>query len=502
MVANRAFRAAREVTDTSAEFRVDAVFLISAENGSSVSFGELKRQAVHLCGMLGHLGLKPQDKVAFLMDNGLFTALLSLGAMCGGFVSVPLNVRAGSAQLSCMLDNCDAKVVFVENQNSTLLRDAAENVRRYFRVITVNVNGSLPELERAADNLLIPPLTGDYEALQRSSADRSLLVLPLYHINAECVTLIPTLLSGGSVVVAHRFDVSEFWDWIDNLHVTWSILVPTIISGLVDWGDPEKRRRQTALHHICFFRSSSAPLSPSLHQQFLDKLNPLLLQAMALTEGGNVFSNPLPPGKNKIGSSGLPSGFKARIVGREGTSVPSGESGGVLLCGPGLMKGYYKDSEGTAAVMDSDRWLHTGYLARQDEDGYFFVTGRSKELTIKGDVNIAPRQIDEVLESHPAVFESAAVGIADRYLGEDAVALAVLRSEVAASERELIVFCETRFGHFKAPSRIHFVKDLPKGPFGKVKRLKLLDPVVLASLMTASQQGNDSIEIDANVVKI
>ena len=183
------------------------------------------------------------------------------------------------------------------------------------------------------------------EAHQLSSTDRSLLVLPLYHINAECVTLIPTLLSGGSVVVAHRFLVSRFWDWIDDFQVTWSALVPTIISELVDWDDPGKHCRGAAYQRIRFFRSSSAPLSPALHRQFLDKFNLPLLQAMGSTEGGNVFSNPVPPSKNKIGSPGLPWGFETRIVDRQGLDVPPGESGEVLLRGEGLMKAYYKDSD-------------------------------------------------------------------------------------------------------------------------------------------------------------
>ena len=190
----------------------------------------------------------------------------------------------------------------------------------------------------------------------------------------------------------------------------------------------------------------------------------------------------MPPGENKIGSPGLPWGFETRIVNREGVELPSGEPGEVLLRGPAMMQGYYKEPEATAAVLDAEGWLHTGDLAYRDEDGYFFVVGRSKELIIKGGVNIAPRQIDEVLESHPAVLEAAAVGVPDRYLGEDFVAFVVLRSAPstgypAADERQLLTFCEERLGHFKTPSRIHLVQDLPKGPSGKVQRSRLLAEV-------------------------
>jgi len=530
MDSRREVRSLREAIDSIAQIQPGTVFLIGAETGTTVTFQDLKQQSILLCSMLRQAGVVIGDKVAFLMDNGLLTAQLFLGTIYGGFVAVSLNVRAGVVQLSYMLDHCDAKVVFVEEQYISLLNEALESVRRKIRIIPANVDGPLPAFESAVDNEMPLQLDADDVALlmyssgstgkpkaaihthgsvlahgrnsieshQLSSADRSLLVLPLYHINAECVTLIPTLLSGGSVVVAHRFAVSRFWDWIDDLHVTWSALVPTIISELVDWDDSRKDSRQAAFQRIRFLRSSSAPLSPSLHRRFLDKFDLPLLQAMGSTEGGNVFSNPVPPSKNKIGSPGLPWGFETRIVDRHGVDVAFGEAGEVLIRGRALMRGYYKDAEGTAAVVDSDGWLHTGDLARQDEDGYFFIVGRSKELIIKGGVNIAPRQIDEVLESHPSVLEAAAVGVPDRYFGEDAVAFVVLRPEVAANEGELLAFCETRLGHFKTPSRIHFLQQLPKGPSGKVQRLHLLDPAILAAVATTTQPESPSDKINDN----
>jgi amino acid adenylation domain-containing protein len=521
MAINPGIQSIREAIDATAEAQKDAAFLISAETGISVSFQELRLQSISLGAALRSMGLEPGDKAAFLMDNGLRSAQIFLGTMYGGYVAVPLNVRAGAMQLTYMLDHCDAKVVFVAPQYCELLHEALGGVQRAIRVIETSDDTTLPIVDSGGEELLRRPPAGEdvamlmyssgstgkpkaaihthrtilahgrnsIEAHRLTAKDRSLLVLPLYHINAECVTLIPTLLSGGSVVVAQRFSVSRFWDWIAAYQVTWSALVPTIISELVNWDDPGKDGRGEAFARIRFFRSSSAPLAPTLHQQFLDKFKLPLIQAMGSTEGGNVFSNPVPPGANKLGSPGLPWGFETRIVDREGADVPRGESGEVVLRGAGLMRGYYKDVEETSAVLDSQGWLHTGDLACQDEDGYFFVVGRSKELIIKGGVNIAPRQIDEVLESHPAILEAAAVGVPDRYFGEDAIAFVVLRPEAGTDERELLSFCETRLGHFKTPSRIHFLQELPKGPSGKVQRLRLLDPDVLAIAATA-KQGN------------
>ena len=301
-------------------------------------------------------------------------------------------------------------------------------------------------------------------------------------------------MSGGSVVIPHGFVVSEFWNWLDDYRCTWSALVPTIISQLLDWKDPKAESRAAAFKRIRFLRTSSAPLSPSLHREFLDKFKLPLIQAMGSSEAGNVFSNPVPPGKNKIGSPGLPWGFETKIVDREGEELPAGEAGEVLIRGDGMMQGYYKDPAGTAAALDAEGWLHTGDLAYRDEDGYFFVVGRSKELIIKGGMNIAPKQIDEVLESHPAVLEAAAVGVPDRYVGEDVVAFAVLRDGMNCDEGELLSFCESRLGHFKTPSRIHFVRDLPKGPSGKVQRLKLQEEAAERSVSrVAATEPNDRL---------
>jgi amino acid adenylation domain-containing protein len=515
----------RGLIDQQAEAYPDTAFLISPETGRRVTYKELQEHSRHLYGRFRQLGLEPGDKVAFLLDNDLSTAELFLGAMYGGFVSVPLNVRAGTSQLAYTVDHCDAKVVYVGRQYEGLMREVMSHVRRPVRLVYVEPTDESLAEETSEVKEPLPPIGPEHAALlmytsgstgqpkgaihthqsilahgrnsvlahKLTSKDRSLLVLPMYHINAECVTLMPTLMSGGSVVVPHHFIVSRFWDWIDEHQCTWSALVPTIISQLLDWKDPKAESRKAAFDRIRFLRSSSAPLSPSLHREFLEKFRLYLIQAMGCTELGNIFSNPMPPGKNQIGSPGLPWGIETKIVNRDGVEVASGEPGEVLLRGDAMMQGYYKDPLGTAAALDTDGWLHTGDLAYRDEDGYFFVVGRSKELVIKGGMNIAPKQIDEVLEAHPAVLEAAAVGVPDRYVGEDLVAFAVLRDGAQCQEKDLLFFCESHLGHFKTPTRIYFVPDLPKGPSGKIQRLRLVEeatkPTVAKSISLVSGQG-------------
>ena len=513
----------RDLVDRMAILQPELPYLICAETGRTVSFREFKSHAKSIGVELVQIGASKKDKIAFLTDNSVGAAELLLGVMYAGFVAVPLNVRAGISQLSYMIEHSDAKIIYVHDKYRSLLDEATININRNYQ--TIPLSGE--PFSKCDDDPLflrrLPPLQPDDPAMlvyssgttgqpkgavhtqksilahgrnsilahELTPEDRSLLVLPIYHINAECVTLIPTLMSGGSVVVTRGFVVSEFWNWLDDYRCTWSALVPTIIAQLLDWKDPKAESRAACFKRIRFLRSSSAPLSPALHCEFLDKFRLPLIQAMGSSEGGNVFSNPVPPGRNKIGSPGLPWGFDVRIVGRGGEDVPAGEPGELLIRGDGMMQGYYKDPAGTAAALDPDRWLHTGDLAYLDEDGYAFVVGRSKELIIKGGMNIAPKQIDEVLESHPSVLEAAAVGVPDRYVGEEVVAFAVLRDKAQCEESELLAFCESRLGHFKTPARILFVSDLPKGPSGKVQRLKLLEKTSNFSDSRAAPAGKD-----------
>mgnify|MGYP001595072449 FL=1 len=190
-------------------------------------------------------------------------------------------------------------------------------------------------------------------------------------------------------------------------------------------------------------------------------------------------ANPLDPAARKIGSVGRASGCEARIIDAKTLqAVPDGITGELAIRGPNVMRGYYKNPEATAATFAPDGWLRTGDLGHRDADGFFFVTGRIKELIIKGGENIAPREIDEALLAHPAVLDAAAVGMPDERYGQEILACVVLREGQAAdvaTEAALRAFCAVRLGRYKTPKVFRFVSELPRGPSGKVQRLKLLE---------------------------
>ena len=188
------------------------------------------------------------------------------------------------------------------------------------------------------------------------------------------------------------------------------------------------------------------------------------------------FTNPLDPARRKIGSPGPAYGNEAKIIDpASGNTLPPVVAGEIMVRGDNVMTRYYKDPENTAKTLEPDGWMHTSDVGYLDGEGFLFVTGRIKEIIIKGGENIAPREIDEALLRHPAVLEAAAVGIPDPNYGQDIMACVVLKPGSRCTVEELSVFSQRELGRYKAPKIIKLVAELPKGPSGKVQRLKLLE---------------------------
>lgn len=498
-------RTIREYVDFQAEERPDAVYLIAPEPNLSMTFGGLQKASRKLANYLVERGIRPGDKVALLMHNGYQTCRLFIGAMYGGFCITPLNLLAQASQLEYVLNHSDATIVFVTPDQLERLNAALVNVTREIQVIVCDVDAE--EFIAAPDRMAeMPPVSEEDDALMMYTSgttgkpkgvvlanrsvvsggqfvsaahelgpqDRVMASLPLYHINAQIVTATSSLVHGGSLVLPHRFGVSNFWSLVAQYQCSWINLVPTMISYLLN--GPELADKDLNHSRVRFCRSASAPLPPSLHRAFEDRFKIGVIETMGLTEtAAPCFTNPLDSAQRKIGSPGRAFGNEAKIISPKGDTLPSGATGEIMVRGPNVMKGYYKNPEETARSMTTDGWLHTGDLGHLDEDGFVFVTGRIKELIIKGGENIAPREIDEALLKHPAVLEAAAVGVPDQHYGQEIMVCVVLKAGAQCSEDELRAFCRNELGAYKTPKFFRFQDELPKGPSGKVQRLKLLE---------------------------
>ncbi len=508
----------RTLVDRMAQSRGNVICLISPDDKRELTYAELQQRAAALAGRLLGLGFGKGDKIALLLDNGLFTIEALLGAMYGGLVPVPLNMSGAQSELTYVLDDSEAKAIFLSDEYRQVMDAAFAETGRPLEIIAADASAASSEAENFIrpltevaddDQALLAYTSGStgkpkgvllshrnllagavntVRAHQLDRHDRSLCVLPLYHMNALTITLLPTLLSGGCVVLPRRFNANSFWNWVSAYRCTWFALVPTLISHLLHRTDPV--RTGADLTHVRFARSSSAPLAPDQHRAFEEKFGLPLIEAMGMTEaGGVILSNPLPPAIRKVASAGVPYGFAVRVVNSEGCDVPSGTSGQIVIRGASVSEGYYKDSGATTELFEAGGWMRTGDLGYQDNDGYFFIVGRIKELIIKAGENIAPREIDEALLRHWAVAEAAAVGIPDAHWGEDIVGYVVLKSDANCDERELLRFCRSEIGDFKTPSKICFVADLPKGPAGKIQRLKLAQQAKAACVLDSVLRG-------------
>ena len=225
-----------------------------------------------------------------------------------------------------------------------------------------------------------------------------------------------------------------------------------------------------------FARSASAPLSPEIHRKFENRYGIPIIETMGLTEtGAQILSNPMPPISSKIGSPGIPVGNEVIISDTSEVPFEPNRVGEILVRGPNVMIGYFKQAEETSNTISINGWLKTGDLGYVDKDGFIFVTGRIKELIVKGGENIAPREIDEALLDHEGVLEAAAFAVPSKHYGQIVEACVILKKNFTITPMELKLHCQRLIGDFKTPDSIHILSTLPKGPSGKIQRLKLYD---------------------------
>ncbi len=495
------------------------VYALDAEGAQPLTFATLAQRCGDVVALLRSLGSAPGDTVSLVMPNGLATLQWLLGAMHGGWCVNPVNLLSQPEQMRYVLHHSDCRVVVASPEWAPAVRDILVTLDRAVSLVVVAPDAAelplpaagaaataatsdaaaaspTPTAEATALLMYTSGTTGVPKGVMLTQAnlvanalaisaehaltpeDRVLAVLPLYHINAFAVTMLAPLAHGGSLAMPPKFSAGAFWAQAIARECSWINVVPTMISYLIEGAAPERE----ATRRIRFCRSASAALPPEHLRAFEAKFGIGIIETMGLTETvAPAFSNPLDAALRKLGSVGRASGCEAGVVDAALSAVPAGTTGEIVIRGPQVMRGYYKNDAATRDSFTPDGWLRTGDLGHRDADGFFFITGRIKELIIKGGENIAPREIDEVLLRHPAVLEAAAVGIPDKHYGQEILACIVLREAAvgdAATEASLREFCALHLGRYKTPKHIRFVAELPRGPSGKVQRLKLLDGLV------------------------
>jgi len=299
--------------------------------------------------------------------------------------------------------------------------------------------------------------------------------LPFFHIyGLTCVMLFGIRL-GTEQVLLPRFEVEEALAVFENDRPTMFSGVPTMYMALLASGADLRKHH---LHDVMIFNSGGSALPVNLKRSFEEKVGKPLFEGYGLSEASPVtHNNPPFLGEGREGSIGIPiPSTDARIVDVETgeTEMPIGESGELIIKGPQIMKGYLNMPEETAAAL-KDGWLYTGDVARMDEDGYFYIVDRKKDMIVASGYNVYPREVEEVLFEHPDVAEAVAIGIPDEYRGESVKAFVVKRPGATTKEDEILAFCKERLAAYKAPKAVEFRDELPKSVVGKLLRRVLVD---------------------------
>jgi len=468
--------------------------LVEAGSGRAIAYGDLPEEIAAAAGGLARAGHAPGEVVGVVLPNLPEFAVAFHGALERGGVVTPVNPAITPAEMAKQLADARARYVITSAELAAAVTEAAGDAR-VLVVGTPEVRGPAfaPEPSAPADLAALPYSSGttgfpkgvmlthrnltanivQVEGVFKCDEDDVLLaVLPYFHIYGLTVNMNFALARGATVVTMARFDLQGFLEAIETHRVTRAFLVPPILLALAK--HPLVDRHD--LSSLDLIVSGAAPLDPGIAAAVAERLGCRVIQGYGLTETSPVTHLP-PEGPGmeaKLGSVGPPlPRTECRAVGIEsGEPLGPGEDGEIVIRGPQVMRGYLRDAAATAAAIDADGWFHTGDIGHVDADGWLFLVDRLKELIKVRGLQVAPAELEAVLQAHPAVADAAVVPSPDRHGGEVPKAFVVLRDE--ADLDQLRAYVADRVARHKRIRRIEAVDAIPRSPSGKILRRVLV----------------------------
>lgn len=495
--------------------RRPAAEALCAPGRRSLTYGELIGLVAETSAALRRLGIEPGDRVVTVLPDNAEAAVLLLG-LVDSAVCCPLNPMLTEAEVEEHLALVGATAMVVQQGLSAGARAVA--VRMGLSIIELapraseaagtfvlsRSNPPTQDRRTAGDDApaLILPTSGttagaklvplemstilagaraSVRAYQLGPEDRRLNVMPLFHVQGLVGSVVTSLVAGGGVVCCPSFDPGLLLRWVEEHEVTWFSGSATMHRAAIDAARPSGRRPRHALR---FLRAGSGPLSPGLMHELEDFWGVPAIESYGMTEAHQIASSPLPPGVRKPGTAGVPTGSEIAVVDEGGAPVPSGQVGEILVRGANVIRRYLAPDEVNAASF-VDGWLRTGDVGFLDADGYLTLTDRVKEIIIRGGEKVSPREVDMVLESHPAVDRAATFGYPHPVLTQEVAAAVILDRAQSVTEEELQRFAADRLARFKVPKRIVVVDELPASSTGKVFRNKLAQELGMSGSVEA-----------------
>ncbi|PQE27007.1 peroxisomal-coenzyme A synthetase protein [Rutstroemia sp. NJR-2017a BVV2] len=478
-----------------------------------VTYTQLSAEVLSFQKKLAKLGVTAQSAVSIALPNSYEFIVAFLAAAWQRGIAAPLNSAYKQEEFEFYIDDLKSAVALVPKDSFAKDGAAVRAARKYNAavaecywngkevVLDVKDEGKLKgkgnqtvEQAQPEDVALVLHTSGTtgrpkavpltHRNLTRTMkniqttykltpADRTMLVMPLFHVHGLLAGFLAPLLSGGSVIVPPKFSASEFWADFITHKANWYTAVPTIHQILL------KNPPPTTKPNIRFIRSCSSPLSPTTFHQLEEQYNAPVLEAYAMTEAAHqMTSNPLPPGKRQPGSVGIGQGVEIRILDLAGEELPTGSEGEICIRGENVTKGYLNNEKANQESFTKDGFFRTGDQGKKDQDGYLFITGRIKELINKGGEKISPIELDNVLARHPAVSEAVSFAIPDEMYGQDIGVAIVLKPDEKLDASELKKWVADKLAKFKVPKQVYFTEVMPKTATGKIQRRIVADTML------------------------
>jgi acyl-CoA synthetase (AMP-forming)/AMP-acid ligase II len=481
---------------------------VSAPGGVALTYGALRTLVGDTVKALASRGIGPNDRVAYVLDNGPEAATTFL-AVAAGATAAPLNPAYRADEYEFYLSDLRAKLLIVaKGKESASVEVAAKLGVPVARLVaspekgagtfTLEFDGaastspgsgrhaeaddialvlhtsgttSRPKIVPLSHRNVTASARNVRETLQLTPDDRNLSIMPLFHIHGLIASLLAPLSAGSEVCCSPGFNALKFFGWMAEVKPTWYTAVPTMHQAILTRAS--KNADVVAGSRLRFIRSSSSALPPTVIAELERVFRAPVVEAYGMTEAAHqMASNPLPPRVRKPGTVGPNAGPQVRVVDERGNTLPPGVTGEIVIRGENVTRGYENNPAANETAF-IDGWFRTGDQGMMDADGYVSITGRLKEIINRGGEKISPREVDEIIMEHPAVHQCVTFGMPHEMLGEEVAAAIVLKEGAACESNELRQFAAVRLADFKVPKKILILKEIPVGATGKLQRIGL-----------------------------
>jgi malonyl-CoA/methylmalonyl-CoA synthetase len=515
---------ARLISETAAKYP-DKTAIVFA--GETWTYRDFDRQVQSYATNLERLGIKKGDRIAVQLPKCIEFLFFHFAILSIGAISLPLNPDYRPEEIVYFLTDSGSSLFVTNSELLSKVRSAIQDLSELKILLKEELfpptsEVILPKYSADGDNIamicytsgttgrckgaaishhnLIANMRALHKAWEWSDRDILLHVLPLFHVHGLNVAALGSLYAGATMIMFEKFEPRQVWETLVSKNCTLFMGVPTIYQRLINgWGEMEP---QPDLTKMRLFVCGSAPLSDQQFYQFENITGFRILERYGMTETGMNVSNHIAPEHRKAKSVGFPlEGIEIRIVNPDGKDVAIAEVGEIWIRGENVFQGYWGMPDKTAESF-TDRWFHTGDLGFQDpNDGNrLYLVGRAKELIITGGFNVYPKEIENVLESHEAVKESAVVGLPDADFGEKVVAAIAIKNAIKITPEALITHCKIHLASYKCPKQIFFVSELPRNAMGKIQKNILGEQI--RGMIKRELSENSSISISGSYLSL